>query len=121
MLVDRFSRDVQSGGDLAGGLVHIADSPFVVPDAFKETDGPRQDRALAALARLGDTKESRDAWKRIADKSPGVKTTLSKLGTEVAANLIYHAYVLAMVNLHVVLGYPLLDVPARSRFVGMVS
>lgn len=118
MLIERFRQNEEGGRDLDGCLVHIAESPFVVPDAFATTSGPRQDRANAAIACLGDT---RDAWNATAKRSAGVKTTLSKLGTDVAADLLYHSYVLAMVNLHVVLGYPLLDVPSRNRFVEMVS
>lgn len=49
-----------------------------------------------------------------------VRTTLSRLGTETAAYLLYHGYVLAMVNLHVILGYPLLPVPSIDRFRSIV-
>jgi hypothetical protein len=53
-----------------------------------------------------------------------VATTLSKLGTEVSARLMYHGYVTAMCNLHVVFGdpeskyggWPLLAVPGLDRF-----
>ena len=45
-----------------------------------------------------------------------MKTTLSRLGGDVAANLLYHGYVLAMANLHVILGLPLIKVPSIDRF-----
>jgi len=50
-----------------------------------------------------------------------VKTSLSKMGTEVSARLLHHAYVLAMANLHVTMDYPLLPVPDRKRFIDLVS
>ena len=49
------------------------------------------------------------------------KVRLSSLGVERSARLLHHGYVLAMMNLHVILGYPLLDVPERARFVELVS
>jgi hypothetical protein len=45
-----------------------------------------------------------------------VKTTLSKLGRVKAARLVEHGYVLAMANLHVILGYPLAPIPEASEF-----
>ena len=49
-----------------------------------------------------------------------MKTTLSRLGADAATNLLYHGYVLAMANLHVILGYPLLPIPSIDRFRNMV-
>jgi hypothetical protein len=117
MLIEGFRAAEATGRGLAGSLVHIAQSPFVVPKAFAKGTGPRRDRALAVLARLGDE----TAWHALAARSPEVKTSLSKLGTDAAADLLYHAYVLAMANLHVVLDYPLLEMPSRDRFVRMVG
>jgi hypothetical protein len=118
MLIDRFRQAQESGRDLDGCLVHIADSPFVVPDSFATGKGPGRDRALDVIAHLGDTRKE---WDARAERTPAVKTNLSKLGTDDAADLLFHAYVLAMANLHVVLGYPLLAMPSRDRFVQMVS
>lgn len=117
-LIERFRLAKESGRDLDGCLVHIADSPFVVPDSFAKGNGPGRGRALDVITRLGDTRKEWDA--RVA-RTPAVKTSLSKLGTDDAADLLFHAYVLAMANLHVVLGYPLLTMPSRDRFVQMVS
>jgi hypothetical protein len=38
-----------------------------------------------------------------------------------AARLLRHAYVLTMANCHVLLGYPLLDIPSVERARGWVS
>ena len=40
---------------------------------------------------------------------------LRKLGPAATVDLLEHAYLLAMCNLHVLLGYPLLAEPVRER------
>jgi hypothetical protein len=42
------------------------------------------------------------------------------MGVARTADLLRHGYVLAMANLHVILDYPLLDVPSRDAFEAMV-
>jgi hypothetical protein len=119
-LVGRFDRAELQGSGMRGALVHIAQSPFDVATAFKDSVAwpGRAVRANALIGMLGDTE---GAWDRVAQDNAGVKTTLSRHGIEVSARLLHHAYVLAMANLHVVLGYPLLQVPSRERFEQLVS
>ena len=119
-LVARFKLAELQGKGLRGALVHIPQSPYVVPKAFStdESDRERAARARNALAKLGDTEAT---WERIADANARVGTVLSSLGVEKSARLVYHAYVLAMVNLHVILGYPLLEMPDEARFTALVS
>jgi hypothetical protein len=78
--------------------------------------GPAAQRGAAVAP--GDTTE---AWKADARANVDVTTSLSKIGAEVSARLLHHAYVLAMANLHVLLDYPLLPIPDRQRFVSLVS
>jgi predicted acylesterase/phospholipase RssA len=110
-LFDTFGED----GALRGAIVQISQSPFGVPRAF--ADRPEDDdfrrRARAVLETLGDSEQE---WSEVAQANRSVKTTLSKLGEQKAARLVRHGYVLAMANLHVVLDYPLLAVPAAERF-----
>jgi predicted acylesterase/phospholipase RssA len=116
-LVDRFENDI---GRMRGALVHIAQSPFRVPQLIVESLPPADERvarARAVLAALG-TSEAR--WREVVTTTRGVKTTLSKLGEESSARLVEHGYVLALANLHVHLGYPLLEVPAPERFNALV-
>jgi hypothetical protein len=116
-LVDRFQGEVDG---VAGALVHIAQSPFRVPRGIIEilpAGDERVARAHAVVAALGD---SEDRWKQVVRDTRGVKTTLSKLGDEKSARLVEHGYVLALANLHVLLGYPLIDVPAPERFDALV-
>lgn len=122
-LVARFDLAEREGRGLRGALVHIPQSPFDVPERFSRADGhwpERAERARAALACLGEggapPDEARAHWRQVACENAAVKTTLVALGRPVSARLLHHAYVLAMVNLHVILGYPLLAVPGRERF-----
>jgi predicted acylesterase/phospholipase RssA len=116
-LVDRFDAGVEG---MSGALVHIAQSPFRVPSLIVErlpAGDERVGRAQAVLAKLGDG-EAR--WQEVVGVTRGVKTTLSKVGEEKAARLVEHGYVLALANLHVHLGYPLLDMPPPERFDALV-
>jgi predicted acylesterase/phospholipase RssA len=122
-LVARFQLAEGSGRGLRGALVHIPQSPYKVARFFEaDRSDPRRaaraQGALAALAALGDTEEE---WEQIAKANSEVGTVLSALGTKVSARLVRHAYVLALVNLHVILGYPLLDLPGNDRFLDLVS
>ena len=105
---------------LRGATIQIDRSPFTVVDAFRR--GRPDDfsrRAAAALDLLGE--ENRDFWSTEAAANRAVKTTLSRIDFERAQSLIRHAYVLAMVNTHVLLDYPLFDVPDSGRFAELVS
>lgn len=50
-----------------------------------------------------------------------VPTTLAKVGRESATALLWHGYVLTMVNLHVFFNAPLSDLPSKQRFEAMMS
>jgi subtilisin family serine protease/predicted acylesterase/phospholipase RssA len=119
-LVGRFDRAELQKAGMRGALVHIAQSPFDVARAF----APREDwldravRARDVLMRLGDTHQE---WEEVAAKNAAVKTSLSRLGTDVAARLLWHGYVLAMTNLHVILDYPLLRIPDRRQFEAFID
>lgn len=115
-------------GELPGVLVQIAQSPFDVADGYSAVAGqPVAARARAVTAALGPAR--REEWRQIARENAEVGTTLSKLGAEVTARLLYHGYVTAMCNLHVVFGdpaseyggWPLLQVPSLERFEKLVS
>jgi predicted acylesterase/phospholipase RssA len=119
MLKDRSDRALRATEGLRVGLVNIPQSPFDVAKEFARYSGPPAERARAALSALGDTESE---WTEVARKDAmEVGTSLSKMGTEISARLLHHAYVLAMANLHVLLDYPLLTVPNRQRFADFVS
>ena len=116
-LVDRFDRATEEQQSLEGALIMINRSPFWTADYFDRQGDTWPERALRArrvLVALGD--DNREQWEELARSNTDVKTTLSRLGTDVAANLLYHGYVLAMANLHVILGLPLIEIPSIDRF-----
>jgi hypothetical protein len=118
-LVLAWEAAAQAGQGVTGGLVQIAQSPFEVPDAFAGDDQPpdRAARAREAIAWLGDSAANRAAWAAVAEQSRNLPTVLRKLGAAVTARLLWHAYVLAASNLHVLLpGFPLPELPAEEEF-----
>ena len=115
-LIQTFSANARLGQRPTGALVHIPQSPFTTADGFRSGTDPRSARAEAVIDALGDTDLMRKRWADIARRNTGVKTVLRKLGAEDTSRLLYHAYVLAMSNLHVVLNYPLLPTPTEADF-----
>jgi hypothetical protein len=115
MLVEKFDQAERTGTGIRGCLVMIDQTPFTVADYYSRTaEWPeRKERARAVLSSLGDT---RDFWKRLVQDNRKTPTTLRKLGPDRSARLLYHGYVVAMTNLHVLLGYPLLPIPSFDDF-----
>ena len=103
---------------LDGGLVQIDRSPFELPRAFASGKDDMAERANRALDRLGRGEEA--AWAADAEANRGVKTALSKIPSDRAARLLRHAYVLTMVNMHVLRDYPLLPIPTVADFEKLV-
>jgi hypothetical protein len=116
--------DIQTGARilddaLRGTTLQIDRSPFEIPDDYNVGSDALAARAAAAIARLGE--ENRQSWAAEADANRKVKTTLSRIDPQRAQSLIQHGYVLAMVNSHVLLDYPLLTLPAPERFGWLVT
>jgi predicted acylesterase/phospholipase RssA len=110
-LRDRFAAATSGGPGPNGVLVHIPQTPMTEASAFASSTDPQlSGRANAVLALLEPRK---DYWTTLARSCATEKTSLSKFGTRRAANLLEHGYVLAMCNLHVLLGSPLLPLPDR--------
>ena len=105
-LVADWDAAAHAGHGTRGALVHIGQSPFEVPDAFSKATAhwpQRATRAQEALSWLGNTPQNRQAWATIAEQNRVVPTVLRKLGPEQTARLLWHAYVVAACNLHVIL------------------
>lgn len=105
------------GETLKGAIVQISQSPFRIPTSYATGDDDQAQRARAVLAALGNSEQDWDA--RVL-RTRRVKTTLSRIHESDAADLIYHGYVLAMANLHVLLAHPLLPLPPEPRFAEFV-
>jgi hypothetical protein len=113
-LYDSFRR----GETLNGAIVQISQSPFRIPKSYATGDDEQAGRARAVLAALGNSEHDWDA--RVL-RTRRVKTTLSRIHERDAADLIFHGYVLAMANLHVLLAHPLLSLPEEPRFAELVG
>ena len=123
-LVDRFEAALLTGKGLPGALVHIGQSPYRVPALFEHATGAlaaRAARAGAALVALHASGVTRAQWDDVARDNAAVTTALAPLGREVSARILWHAYVLAMVNLHVILDFPLHPIPDRHAFGALVG
>ncbi len=100
----------------------LEQSPFDIADYFvKNADEwpDWADRAKAVIEKLGATK--RNEWRSIVARNRSLATTLRALGRVTSASLLHDAYVVAMANSHVILGYPLLDVPSVDRFTDLLK
>jgi len=122
-LVERFDERERTGSGMRGCLVMIGQSPYRVADYYARAEQralwpDRGRRADGVLALLGP--DDRGTWQTIVDDNSAVPTTLGALGVEHSARLLYQAYVLAMCNAHVVLGYPMQDLPELGRFRNLV-
>jgi len=104
---------------LQGTTIQIDRSPFQIPRDFQAGGDDLSARAAAAIQLLGE--RTYEAWAAEAESNRTVKTTLSKIEPARAASLIRHAYVLTMVNSHVLLNYPLLPIPDPDRFAWLVT
>jgi len=104
-LVARFRASKALGTGLRGALVNVAQSPYDVPRAFQHDKGEAGGRARVAMGALSTLARSEDDWKSLARSNSGVRTTLGALTVPVTADLLEHAWVLAVVNIYVLLGY----------------
>ena len=115
--------DPEKASALPSVLVQISQSPFLVPETYAKETVPVGQRARDVLEFLSQG-PSRKAWSQIARDNSNVATTLSKLGADVSARLIYQGYVVMMCNLHVFFGsdYPLFpEELAIERFRRLIS
>jgi hypothetical protein len=121
LMISRFTRP---GTRLHGALVHIPRTVLWVARRYTEyadqendeVPDPDPDATARARAVLALFEPDEDRWKALAKRAGEVKTSLSKLGQAKAADVLQHGYLLAMANLHIILGYEPLKIPDRSRF-----
>jgi predicted acylesterase/phospholipase RssA len=99
---------------LRGATIQIDRSPYDLADRYARFDDDQGRAAADVIARL-DAADGRHYWAAAAAASSGVGTNLSRIPVDRAAGLLRHAYVLTMANCHVLLGYPLLDIPSADR------
>ena len=115
-LIDRFDYAEDSGVGMTGTYVGINQSPYRIASIF--VDHPtRGARAQAVIDMLDQAPTTEAEWKEITKASDTMSTNLSRIDAGAAADLVWHAYVVTMCNLHVILDYPIGGgIPARDRF-----
>jgi hypothetical protein len=119
-----------------GALVHIAQDPMTTATAVAEGQPPRKTGVAAVDEWLDQAHAERVAraknvltllqglpadWPAITTLNRATPTVLGKLGRTTTVRLLYSAYLLAMCNLHVLLGYPLLEPPDPNRFARLID
>jgi hypothetical protein len=108
-------------------LLDIASSPFDGIDQWWDHDRfGWSARPLAQYLAVGDPNQSllheipaaiRDEWQTLALRNARVGTHLNPLGVMTTAELMRHAYVLTVVNLHLFFHTPLVDrIPGIEEF-----
>ena len=90
---------------LPGTTIQIDRSPFELPEHFRAVEDEFKERAGAAIKILNDgvAGDAKAYWDGEARANRAVNTTLSRIDPARAQSLIRHAYVLTMVNSHVLL------------------
>ena len=108
---------------MPGTTIQIDRSPFELPEHFSAVEDEFRERAVAAIKILDDgtVGDAKAYWANEAQANRTVKTTLSRIDPARAQSLIRHAYVLTMVNSHVLMNYPLFEIPSPDRFEALVS
>lgn len=114
-LVARFDLAEREQRGIKGALVHIPRSPLHAASAFANNSA-WPERAARAREVLTCFAGQEQALEQAAKESSAVKTTLSRIGHKTTAMLLRHGYLLAMTNLHVIRGYPLLEAPGLDDF-----
>jgi predicted acylesterase/phospholipase RssA len=103
-----------------GCFVMIERSPrSVAASSLKSPDADVRRRSADVLASLDC--QSTQFWDDLAKATAHAPTTFRGLGNETAAKLIWHGYLNAVCNTHVVLGYPLLKLPTYQDFLDYVK
>jgi predicted acylesterase/phospholipase RssA len=119
-VVARFDAIAAGAGDaigLRGCLLDITSDPYGAARAFADA-ASWPERAARAREIL---KRQPPDWTSDAPFVASVKTNLSRLGVETSARILHHAYTLAAMNLHLLLGLPLVDHPPMGRFVELCT
>ena len=107
-----FEDSLMKNEGMKGVMVMLEQTPYEVLYHFNKTTEQnfycQRQRALNVLKTMPE-KTCSEHWNRVREKSLKAPTTLRTIKEEFAQNLVYHSFVLAMINTHVILGYPLFE------------
>jgi predicted acylesterase/phospholipase RssA len=117
-MIEAFKRAQEKGKGLRGVIVHIDTSPANLAASFRSGRDESAGRADRVMTLLGG---DQTGWDQARLASTKVGTHLSKMPVEEAAGLLRHGYALAMAALHVVRGFPPVEVPSIEDFAELVN
>jgi predicted acylesterase/phospholipase RssA len=104
-----FKNALVTGKGMQGIMVMLEETPFSMLDWMNNTTESEleksRSRAVAVLDKLPEG--YRKDWDTIKEISLRTSTTFRIINQSTAENLIYHAFIVAMINAHVILGYPM--------------
>lgn len=107
-LFHEFREALLDGKGMRGIMVMLEHTPFTMLNWICTTTEPQlqeaRDRADAILSQMPADMQSQ--WEIIKKNSINAPTTLCAIKADTAKELIYHSFIVAMVNAHVLLGYP---------------
>ncbi len=101
---------------MGGVIAQIDRSPLSLAQSFAGGYDVAAERARRVVSELSDV-----SWDDDVRANSRVKTALSKIDADRAARLMRHAYALTMADAVVLLGYPLIPVPALEKFRSLVE
>jgi predicted acylesterase/phospholipase RssA len=105
-----FRNALITGEGKRGIMVMIEQTPFQMLDWMQNTTEPeleqQRERTISVLDKL--PKDYRKEWDTIKKISMKTGTTFRVINQLTAENLIYHAFIVAMINAHIVLGFPMI-------------
>jgi predicted acylesterase/phospholipase RssA len=106
-----FKNALMTGKGTRGIMIMLEQTPFQVLDGMKDTTEPelekQRERAISVLDKL--PKDYRKEWDTIKEISLKTGTTFKVINQLTAENLLYHAFIVAMINAHVILGFPMMQ------------
>jgi hypothetical protein len=105
-----FKNALMTGKGTRGIMVMLEQTPFQILDWMKNTTEPelekQRERTIAVLDKF--PKDYRKEWDTIKETSLNTGTTFRVINQWTAENLIYHAFVVTMINAHIILGFPMI-------------
>jgi predicted acylesterase/phospholipase RssA len=108
-LFTNFKNSLITGKGVRGIMVMLEQTPFQMLDWMKNTTEPelekQRERTISVLDKL--PKDYRKEWDTIKEISLKARTTFKVINQLTAENLLYHAFIVAMINAHIILGFPM--------------
>ena len=111
-LFSEFENALKNNVGMKGIMVMLEQTPYTLLNYFGKITEPefnyQRQRALKVLKNFPEQQYG-DHWSRVREISLNAPTTLCTIKEEIAQNLVYHSFILTMINAHVILDYPIFE------------